>query len=250
MGAGHPPAHDVRLRVRDGVAPPQRAPRGRDRRARGDPARPPDPVRRPARQGVPLPGAQGGVLPARLRPRPHDPRAARHHRQATHRRRPAHRPRGDALPSPRQPALRPARRRARGAAQRDARGHPQDRRAADPLLVSGAQERDRAGDGGRRPQPHRGGRLRDRGGRDDEPRSGRPRHARLHDVRRPSGRRRRAPDRRGAAATGVVGRRTCCSTKKDRRTAAAQTRDPQLFVDEILRVARLRARHARLGRVL
>jgi predicted glycosyltransferase len=38
--------------------------------------------------------------------------------------------------------------------------------------------------------------------------------------------------------------------KKDRRTAAAQTRDPQLFVEEILRVARLRARHVRLGRVL
>jgi predicted glycosyltransferase len=38
--------------------------------------------------------------------------------------------------------------------------------------------------------------------------------------------------------------------KKDRRTGAAQTRDPQLFVDEILRVARLRARRVRLGRVL
>jgi predicted glycosyltransferase len=38
--------------------------------------------------------------------------------------------------------------------------------------------------------------------------------------------------------------------KKDRRTAAPQTRDPQLFVDEILRVARLRSRRVRLGRVL
>jgi predicted glycosyltransferase len=38
--------------------------------------------------------------------------------------------------------------------------------------------------------------------------------------------------------------------KKDRRTAGSQTRDPQLFVDEILRVASLRSRPLRLGRVL
>jgi len=50
--------------------------------------------------------------------------------------------------------------------------------------------------------------------------------------------------RRATSADDVVLR------KKDRRTVTAQTRDPQLFVDEILRVARLRARSVRLGRVL
>ena len=48
LDARHPAAHDVRLRVRDGVAPPERAPGRRDRRARSDPARPPRAVRRQA----------------------------------------------------------------------------------------------------------------------------------------------------------------------------------------------------------
>ena len=65
--ARHPELDDVRLRV--GVAPaPARLPR-RDagRRARGDPARAAQDLRRRAAEAAAVPGAEGGVLPLGLR---------------------------------------------------------------------------------------------------------------------------------------------------------------------------------------
>ena len=68
--ARHPELDDVRLRV--GVAPaPARLPRRDEgRRAGLDPARAARPLRRRAAEARPVPGAEGGVLPLRLRARP------------------------------------------------------------------------------------------------------------------------------------------------------------------------------------
>ena len=76
-----PPARDperdhVRLRV--GLAPaPARLPRRDEgRRPGGDPARAAEALRRGAAEAAPLPGAEGGVLPRRLRARPRGAREA------------------------------------------------------------------------------------------------------------------------------------------------------------------------------
>src|SRR5205814_8208706 len=66
----HPELDDVRLRVRD-VPAPARLPRcDAGRRPRRDPARAARAVRRQAAEARAVPGAEGGVLPRRLRARP------------------------------------------------------------------------------------------------------------------------------------------------------------------------------------
>ena len=73
--AAHPVVDDVRLRVGEGPAHRQLPPRAGGRGARGDPARAPRPLWR-RRQAPALSGAQGGVLPRRLRARPGGARRA------------------------------------------------------------------------------------------------------------------------------------------------------------------------------
>ena len=146
--------------------------------------------RRRRGQAGPLPGPEGGLLPGRLRARPGRPRRARPRPRegrwsssARRRRPPSTTPAttstarrsgaspGDA-PGRRPWSSRAPRRRARGAgARRRQPGRP------------------RAGD--RRAEPDRLRRPRRQRRRDDEPRGGRARHARLHDLHRPDGRRRR-----------------------------------------------------------
>src|SRR6185369_6170570 len=91
-----------------------------------------------------------------------------------------------ALPEGARPA-RQRRRRPRGGAAADAGAAPVHRRPA-AALAGRAAGRGRGTEPGR---PRRPRRLR-RG--DDEPRGSRPRHARLHDLRRPPRRRRRSAD--------------------------------------------------------
>ena len=74
--AGHPERDDARLRVRDAPAPSRR-PRGDEgRRPRCDPGGAHGPLRRAPTEAPPVSGAQGGVLPVRLRARPDRPRRA------------------------------------------------------------------------------------------------------------------------------------------------------------------------------
>ena len=79
----------LRLRVGDVPAHDRLPPRAARDRARRDPARAAAALRRRAAQAAPLPRAQGGVLPPRLRARPRHPRAGRS-RPGAHRRRDAH----------------------------------------------------------------------------------------------------------------------------------------------------------------
>ena len=174
-------------------------------------------------QALPLPGPEGGLLPRRLHARPGGARASSglDRGRAVLRRRPAA-ARDLRLPR-RQPALRGGAR-APGSPSRRAttvviprtEAQAGGGRAAPAATVARA-DRARAGD--RRAEPDRLRRPRGQRRRDDEPRGGGPRHARLHDLQRPDGRRGRAADRRGP----------CCASSRDaaelelrKRTAAGR----------------------------
>ena len=102
--AGHPERDDARLRVRDAPAPSRR-PRGDEgRRPRSDPGGAHGPLRRAPAEAPPVPGAQGGVLPLRLRARPDRARRAARQPAANARRR-AHAAGCLALPPAFEPVL-------------------------------------------------------------------------------------------------------------------------------------------------
>ena len=103
--AARPGRRPLRLRVGDVPAHDRLPARAAGDRARRDPAGATAPLRRRAAEAAPLPGAQGGVLPPRLRARPGDPRAGRR-RPGAHRRRAAHAADRGALPPRPQPGLR------------------------------------------------------------------------------------------------------------------------------------------------
>ena len=175
--ARHPELDDVRLRV--GVAPaPARLPRSdAGRRPGGDPAQAARVVRRRPAEARPVRGAEGGVLPLRLRSRSGGCGGAR--------RRPGPDARG-AASSARRLAVPPALESALpadAAPCRRARFGPRGRPAADgraarlrPLARAavGARARTRR----RRAEPHRRRGRRRVGRRDDEPRGGGARGAR------------------------------------------------------------------------
>ena len=151
-------------------------------------------------QARPLPGAEGGLLPRRLRrpTRRCSPSSASiasgcSRSSARRRRLP---PITSATPS--------TTRCSTGFAGRGRRGRGGDpaHRARRPTRSAARSDpvadRPRARD--RRPEPDRLRRPRRQRRRDDEPRGGRARNPRLHDLQRPHGRRRRAPDRRRPAA--------------------------------------------------
>ena len=210
--ARDPERDDVRLRVR--LAPaPARLPRGdAGRRPRGDPARAARPLRRAAAEAAPLPGPEGGVLPRRLRARRRStsrrasalvvvrtpPEVSLYHRHGNplfRRRARAARPgRRASTPSSCRARTSSARRSARSASRRcvvpDRAVDAQSLIAAAAVVVSA--------------------------GRDDEPRGGRARNARLHDVRRPARRRRRGADPRRPARSARATRPTSTSTRSRR----------------------------------
>ena len=199
-GAADPQRDDVRLRVGDGPALDQLPPRPRGGGARGDPPRAPGPLRRHP-QAAPLRGAQGGVLPERLRARRGGAAPARASTASARWSWSAHRrscpsttaSRTTSSPpcwSASTPPPRPA-----SCSAWCCRGRPPSARPwreMRGLLVPDHVDR--------RPVAVR---LRRRGGlgrRDHEPRGRGPRHARLHDLRGPHGGRRRTPHRRGPPA--------------------------------------------------
>ena len=173
------------------------------------------------RQGPPLRGAEGGVLPGRLRARPGRARASwawmtpqpivvvrtppevsLYHRFEN-------------------PLFRAVLERAEG--RRAGRGAAAHARSAG--RDSGARRPDRARARDRRPEPDRAGGPRDLRRRYHEPRGGGARHPRLHHFRGPSGRRRRAVAARRAPAQargsrpGAASRSAPCTTP----TASAAT---------------------------
>ena len=127
--ARHPQLDGLRLRVGEGPAQRQLPAGEGDRRAGGDPARPPAAVRRHRGQAPPVSGPEGGVLPGRLRARPGGARrAGDRSRRAADRRRP-HPARRLALPPLREPAVRE---RAQPAQARPDRGAPAHARNSAP----------------------------------------------------------------------------------------------------------------------
>ena len=208
---GDLPAHD-RL--------PARAPCDRARR---DPAGAAAPLRREPPQAAPVPGAQGGVLPARLRARSRHPRAGRS-RSAPHRRRPAHAADGRALPPGPQPRLRRSARSPGKRPRRARRGPAATARAGRRAAAAGAAIRDRARARGRRPEPGLGLRPRDLGRGQHESRGGRTRRPGLHDLPGPHGRRRREADARGQAPpAGARERRRDTASRPQRRAPAPRS---------------------------
>ncbi len=181
--ARDPELDDLRLRVRLAAAR-ARLPRSDEGRRPGvDPARAPRPLRRTAPEAARVPRAEGGVLPLGLRPRPEGARRVAA-RPGAHARRAPAAARRLALPPALESAL-PA----DAAAPRAARHRARDRdpahgRAARLCPLAGAAVGDRPGAGGRRAEPDRVRRPRRLGRRNDEPRGGRARRARLHDLRR------------------------------------------------------------------
>ena len=125
--AAHPERHGLRLRVGQGPAPGELPPRPGGGGARRDPARAPGALRRRG-QDPRLSGAQGGVLPGRLRARPGRAGRAGPRSRADARDR-AHPARGVALSPLREPAV-PARARAPGRGGRAGGGAPAHGRAA------------------------------------------------------------------------------------------------------------------------
>ena len=157
-------------------------------------ARAAEAIRRRAGEAVPVPGAQGGVLPRRLRGRPRRARAGWASTPSASWSSCARRRTSRSITASR---IRCSRRCSRGSGsdpgvhavvlprteeQRDLRQEPR------PALADRPGPRGRGAEPGR---PRRPGRL---GRGDDEPRGGGAGHARLHDLRRPARRRRRGAD--------------------------------------------------------
>ncbi len=144
--ARHPRRRHVRLRV--GAAPAHRrlpalAPRARARR---DPARAAAPLRRRRGEAASLPGAEGGVLPLRVRARSRRADRARRRRLAARRGR-AHAARARALPPRRRRRVRRGRRPAGsrpGRARDRAAAHPRAGRARARARAPVADRRARA----------------------------------------------------------------------------------------------------------
>ena len=93
--------------------------------------------------------------------------------------------------------------------------------SATAIRVARAAVAARSRAGGRRPEPRRARRSHRLGRRDDEPRGGGARHARLHDLHGPARRRRRGADPRRAAVRADRPRRR--SSRRSARTAATPT---------------------------
>ena len=197
------------------------------RRARRDPARAAATATAPTASCSRYAGLKEEYYLADFEPRRGRARRARARSRAADRRR-AHAAGGVAVPPLRE---RPVRRRARAAA----RGGRRARRACSRCVLPRVDaqraraarragvHRPRARD--RRAVADRLRRPRDLRGRHDEPRGGRARHARLHDVRGPPGRGRRAADRRRPAAP--ADRRRASSSCASATTAGAGPRAPR-----------------------
>ncbi len=219
-----PVLDDVRLRVGDGPAQRQLPARAGGRRSRRDPARAAGPVRR-ARQAASVRRPQGGVLPGRLRAR-----------------------RRRCWPSsgldPAQPivvvrtppvgvAVSPVRerpvRRSASSALRGTQAVVLPRTPEQRAQLRGRRRLRAPRSGDRRPVADRlrgPGRV---GGRHDEPRGGRARHAGVHRVRRAARRGRRTADRRRttgavAARPSRLWSRPARQTPGRRRSGCAATR--------------------------
>ena len=221
----------LRLRVRALPAHarlPRRDPRHRSGR---DPAGAARPTRREGREGAPLPGPEGGVLPLRVHARP---RRARRCSAST---RPACSPSSARHPRCRSTtatATRSSPTCSNGSvtippSRRSSSPHPGSARC-DPRGGAAVARRPRARD--RRAEPDRARRSRRLGGRDDEPRGGRARDARLDDVRRRLGAVDEALDR-GRAAVGADRCRALVVAKKT-TAGAVEQRDPELMLDLML----------------
>ena len=137
--------------------------------------------RRQGREAGPLPGPEGGVLPGRLRARPGGPRRAR---RSTARRCWSWCGRRRRPPSTTRPTT-STRRRSAASPRRPAAQAvivPRTERAGRGGAGARRRQPDRPRAGDRRPEPDRLRRPRGQRGGDDEPRGGRPRHARLHHL--------------------------------------------------------------------
>ena len=166
------------------------------RRARRDPARAARALRRDRAQAAPLPGAQGGVLPRGLRARPGRARRARARRRRRRSPSSARRPPSRSTTASSTRCSRQLLERLREQAQVVVLPRTPEQRA-ELAAAGGFVVPERAVDAQSLVALRRRRRV---GGRDDEPRGGRARHAGVDDVRGPARRGRRAADRRGPAA--------------------------------------------------